>query len=81
MKFKSKYNVFDWIIYISICLILSFLPIVYIKKAVEKGSLKIELELFNTNEIIIYLWLSIFLIFLIPICLFTFKNKKNKKLI
>lgn len=80
MKFKSKYNIFDWIIYISICLILSFLPIVYIKKALEKGSLKIEFELFNTNEIITYLWFSIFLIFLVPICVLTFKNIKIKQL-
>jgi len=72
----KKNNLFDWIIYISIALVISILPIVYIRQQLEKGTLKLEIEFFNTQDFMLYLWFTIFLIILIPIILITIKSMR-----
>ena len=76
----KKSTILDWVISLAFCIIVSFVPILYIRKLLNEGTISFKFEIYDSNEIIIYLWVTVFLLFFIPIFVIAAKNIKIKKL-
>lgn len=76
----KKSSFFDWLLYFAFCVIITFIPIVYLRKLLKEGSLVLEFELYDTNEIVYYLWFTFFLIIFLPTFIVAVKSFRIKKM-